>query len=787
MKIFTNYHRFLKRRISATQKRMLFVFLLVLAIFGCRPDDAEYARPDNLVGTIYSQLEGLGMFNYYLQALDKTDYVEPLSRGGSWTVFAPTDDAFEAFMSENGFASFDAIPNERIIDFVDNTIIIDGWNTTTLTYFKNRFYLGQSFRRRTQYQRPNRVFNTDTLQHLMNWEDLDPGEYIVNYSNGRLKTVNYFLDSYMETWGVEYGDYEFMFPGETFSEGGMKVFDANVSQANIVAENGIIYALDKVIEPQKNMYENLDSPEYNDKYSMFKKIVERFASLVLIGDQENEETGEIETIYQYRFSTGIENDLLPFNPFDENYATNIDGTLAQAWGLLVPTNEALTNYLNGNSILGQFYDSYDDMPLDVLGKFIKPNFFRDYYNIVPSSFGQSYDYGLGFVDFQESHVVDKKFCSNGLFIGVNTVYTNDSFGTIMGPLLLDSEYSIMLKSIQDLGIDTALQSKGVRFSILGVKNDQFIDIADPNSATRRITVLTDPELFDPTDLSVVYMEVTGDPVAANNRIYPDPAASSPSSADIAYVQTTLNDIVLNQIIDDEIDFNANTYYQTRSGEYVYTFNGNSAAGGEDIFLGESAQIDVDGIQETSNGYFYKMTSAINRPMHFTYGALQNSTTDFSMFLQVLESAEALITIVGSDDKLVNFLNLTRTFTLFAPNNAAVQQAIADGVIPDPDPTYLAGLDELGLATAQKELLDFASKHFLQQSVPTDGNTAGSFSSMYYSEIVDFAPVYDVFSVQSSTSSVTITNEETGDTVTTNGITNLLSKRVVIHEISDYIK
>lgn len=59
--------------------------------------------------------------------------------------------------------------------------------------------------------------------------------------------------------------------------------------------------------------------------------------------------------------------------------------------------------------------------------------------------------------------------------------------------------------------------------------------------------------------------------------------------------------------------------------------------------------------------------------------------------------------------------------------------------------------------------------------------------MYYSEIVDFAPVYDVFSVQSSTSSVTITNEETGDTVTTNGITNLLSKRVVIHEISDYIK
>ncbi|WP_282124530.1 fasciclin domain-containing protein [Algibacter mikhailovii] len=757
----------------------IIILLIFVSIFSCKPDPLEYARPENLAGTISTQLESMGTFNYYLQSLGQTQYFEPLAKGGSWTVFAPTDEAFEKFMADNGYTTFESIPEQRILDLVQNSIITDAWNTTTLTYFKSRFYLGQSFRRRTQFQEPNREVNPDTLQHIIDWNKLEPGNKIVLYSNGRLKTVNYFLDSYMDTWGVQNEDYDFMFPGETFSDGDMKVFGTNVSQQNVIAENGIIYALDEVIEPRRNLYENLTLPEYGDKYSMFRKMMERFSYLHSLGDIENPDTGDIEEVFQWRFTTGIENDNLPFNLFDENYATNIDGTLAQAWGLLVPTNEALLNYLDGNSILGQYYDSYDDMPLDVLGKFIKPNFFRDYYNIVPSSFGQSYDYGLGFVDYKPEDVVDKRFCSNGLFVGVNTVYTNDSFGTIMGPLLLDPNYYVMLKSIQDLGIDTALQSKGVRFTILGVRNDQFIDVADPNSATRRITVV-DIDL----DEDIIYMAVTGDPIEANNRIYPDPNTTSPSSADVTYVSNTLNAIVLNQIIDEEVDFNGSNFYQTRSGEYVEAFNGNSAAGGGDIEVGQSAQIEKS--QETTNGYFYEMSSIINPPSYFTYGTLVENAASYSSFIEVLETAGVLIDIVGSTDKLISFLNLQRTFSLFAPNNSAVAKAISDGVIVEPS-TVEGIVDEVEKATAINDLLNFSKKHFIQQAMSTDGKTSGTFSSMYYSKIVDFAPVYDQFITVNTTSSIQLTNEETGASVTTSGVTNLLSKRVVIHEIDNYIK
>ncbi|WP_158847997.1 fasciclin domain-containing protein [Algibacter sp. L1A34] len=765
-------------------RNSIIILFIIMTTFGCRPDSEEFARPDNLAGTIYQQLESMGGFENYLKALDQTPYKEPLEKGGSWTVFAPTDDAFEAYMTENGISTFEAIPEQTILDIVDYSIIIDGWNTTTLTYFKSRFYLGQSFRRRTQFTAPNKIINSDDYAHIDRWDEIEPGEYLIEDSNGRLKTTNYFIPSYMETNGVENSDYDYMFSGETFNEGDMKVFGANVSQQNVVAENGIIYALDKVFEPQKNLYDNLSSEEYGDKYSMFKKMLERFSYLRYNRDEINEETGETEEIYRLVFQTGIENDYLPFNPYDENYSTNIDGTEAQAWGLLAPTNDALENYLNGNSILGEFYNSYDDMPLEVLGKFISPFFFNDYYNICPSSFGQSYDTSLGLVDFKEEHVVDKKFCSNGFFTGVNTVYTNSSFGTIMGPLLLDPNYSIMLQAVQGLKIDTALESKSVRFSMLGIRNDQFVNVADPNSATRTITVITDdPELYDPTDTSLVYIRVEGDPSGGNNRVYPNPDDTSTYSADVAYVKKTLEDIVLNQVIDEDIDFSSDNYYQTRSGEFVHVFGGNLAEGGGDIEKGESAL--VENIQVTDNGNFYEMNSITERPTAFTYGALENSVTDFSSFIEVLETADALITIVGSDDKLINFLNLTRTFTLFAPNNAAVAQAISDGVIAEP--STVSGMGELDKATAKLNLLNFAKKHFIQQSLPTDGKSTGTFSSMYFSQIIDFAPVYDQFLVVNTTSSITITNEDSGESVTTNGTTNLLSKRVVIHEINNYIK
>ena len=95
----------------------IIILFIIMATFGCKPDPLEYARPDNLAGTIYQQLESMGNFTYYLQALDQTDYKEPLVKGGSWTVFAPTDEAFEAYMAAEGISTIESIPPEKILRY----------------------------------------------------------------------------------------------------------------------------------------------------------------------------------------------------------------------------------------------------------------------------------------------------------------------------------------------------------------------------------------------------------------------------------------------------------------------------------------------------------------------------------------------------------------------------------------------------------------------------------------------------------------------------------------------
>lgn len=760
---------------------MLFI---IISTFGCKPDPLEFARPKDLAGTIYSQLESMGNFNHYLQSIDKTEYKAPLVKGGSWTIFAPTDEAFEKFMQAEGYTSVDDIPSDRLLHLVQYSIIISGWNTNTLTYGVNNtgFYAGSNFKRYTQYKDTIETINTENYKLYETANTPPPGVYRVDPSYGRIKPTTYFLQSYFDAKSnFEIADYGFMFPGETFSQDGMKVFEANVSQTNIVAENGLIYALDKVIEPRKTQYQNLTSEEYGGKYTRFKELLERFGYMNFRGNVLNEVTGETEPLYYLSFLTGITSNNLPFNPYDEAYPrllNNVDRTLANGTGLVVPTNDALEAYLQGDSILGQFYDSYDDMPLDVLGKFLSTFFFTDFWTLCPSNQGQTLNVGLQPVDYSLDDVVDQKFCSNGFFVGVDKVYTNANFSTILGPLLLDPNYTIMLKAVQDLGIDVALQSKGSQFSVFGIKNDQFVNIADPNSDSRIITIKDWTE-----DLSVIQITVSGDSNAANNRDYPIDI-DRPTSADVSYVTTTLKDIVLNQIVEKSVDLNSNNYYATKSGEFIYASEGNKVSGGGNL----NDPSLVLSTRNTDNGNFYEMSRPIERPLRFTYGALVDNSATFSKFIEVMEAAAGFVAIPNnSTDKLVSFLNLQRTFTLLAPNNVAVNQAISDGVIVEP--STISSLSALEQAIAKQNLLNFAKRHFIQQAIPTNGTTVGSYPSMYFGKVIDFVPVYDeyLFENDHATSNLTIKKPATGAVITETGaVTNLLSKRVIIHEIENYL-
>lgn len=766
----------------------LLLFITVIICFwlqGCqKKENIYFARPADLKGSIYQTLQSRGNFTSYLKCLDRTPYAAGLAKSGSWTVFVPNDDAFKKFILANGYSSVEQIPYKKASEIIKFSIITDAFNTTTLRYWDNQWYEGYGFRRRTQMLDTVITVNAKNYPSFQNWKDRS---YLIDPRGGRIVPTTYWIPSYFDYTPFTMGDYAFMFPGKTYSAGDMKVLDAHVLEKNVITENGLVFVLDKVLEPLPNIYQNLLSDKNTGKYTLFKKMVDRFGSFVFSRIQQNALTGSMDSVFRLSFQTGITNNYLAFDPNEENYPklkANMDWTPAAALGMFAPTDVALTNYLKADNLLSRYYNSYDIMPLDVVANILNMNFIMDYWSVCPSQYGNVYNIGFEKVDISAGDVVEQKFCSNGLFVGINKVVTSNSFSTVIGPLLLDSAYSIMLNAIKDLQIDIALKSKGIDFSVIGLKNSQIINMPDPGSAYRKVSVVRYS-----SNLSQIYLSVTGDPIAANNRIYPDPALATPNSADVSYVSATLKSIFLNQIIEGAISSSQDNFYQTKSGEYVKVTSGTKIAGGGNIMAGTTANIDSK--ISTSNGNFFLMNGPVIRSTRYTYGALKDNPNEFSLFSLVLDGADVKVAIPDyASDFLIGFLDLRKSYTLLAPNNVAVQKAINDNVIPNPDPVSLSKLTPIDKANAKIALQNFAKKHFIQMAIATDGKTAGTFSSLYIDKVIDFIPIYKDFTIQNRYSPMGLDVKNSTDgtlTAKTGSKINILSKMVVIHEIDNYLK
>jgi hypothetical protein len=760
-------------------------FLIFIGLQGCqRKEDIYFTKPINLEGSIYKTLQSKGNFTNYLKCLDRTPYASALAKSGSWTVFVPNDDAFKKYLEVNHYSSVEDIPYQKVSEMIKFSIITDACNTTTLTFYKDQWYEGSACRRRTQLKDTVVLVDSKNYPSFQMWKDR---KYLINPRGGRLVPTTYFIQSYFDAQPLETADYAFMFPGETYQNGDMKVLNAHVLEKNVIAENGMIFVLDKVLDPLPNIYQNLLSDKNVGKYTIFKKMIDRFGSFTFSEMLKNNTTGVSDSVFRLSFQTGIASNYLAFDPNEENYPmlkAAIDYTSAFAVGMFAPTDQALINYLKGNNLVSRYYSSYDDMPLDLLGIFLNINFVVDFWSVCPSKYNNVYNVGFEKIDIQTTDVLEKKFCSNGLFVGINKVFTSNSFATVMGPMLLDSSYSIMLKEIKDLQIDKALKSKGIDYSVIGLKNTQIINMPDPNSPFRKISIFG----YTP-NLSQIYLKVTGDPIIANNRIYPNPSLSIPSPADVTYVNTTLKSIFLNQIIEAPINLSVDNYYETKSGEFVNVTNGTKISGGGNIAAGTS--VSIDSKIETSNGNFFMMNGPVIRPTRYTYGALKDNPNEFSKFLMVLDGADVKVAIPDySSDFLIGFLDLRKSYTLLAPNNAAVQKAIDDNVILNPDPVFLNKLSPIDKANAKIALQNFAKKHFIQKAITTDGSTTGTFSSLYIDKVIDFIPIYRDYTIQNSISPMRldIKNSVDGTLIAkTGGKINILSKMVVIHEIDSYLK
>lgn len=102
-----------------TLKQIALAAFLCVGLAACSSDDNN-TTTDNSIAGIASRTSNLSTL---VSALNKTGLTATLSGSGTFTVFAPTNDAFNAFLTANGFANLDAVPVPVLKNILLNHVI----------------------------------------------------------------------------------------------------------------------------------------------------------------------------------------------------------------------------------------------------------------------------------------------------------------------------------------------------------------------------------------------------------------------------------------------------------------------------------------------------------------------------------------------------------------------------------------------------------------------------------------------------------------------------------------
>jgi uncharacterized surface protein with fasciclin (FAS1) repeats len=101
--------------------KLIKLTLLVVSstlMFSCSDDDSP--QQNNSITDIASENPN---FSILVDALNRADLAETLNQEGSYTVFAPTNDAFMDFLDANGFESLDDVPLTTLTQVLLNHVV----------------------------------------------------------------------------------------------------------------------------------------------------------------------------------------------------------------------------------------------------------------------------------------------------------------------------------------------------------------------------------------------------------------------------------------------------------------------------------------------------------------------------------------------------------------------------------------------------------------------------------------------------------------------------------------
>ena len=815
----------MKKNVTKATERFL-KLLLVLVIgnsllTSCDIYELDDKEPDWLGASIYDYLKTDGNFTVYTRLIEDLDYVDILSKTGSKTLFVADDDAFDVFFASNpwGVANYDQLTRAQKSLLLNYGMINNAYLVSMLSNYNNG-----GLKESEAFRRVTAVSVIDSIPFAIG--DQLPGSVYWTYYKSKgmyiLKdntplTLMYFTQKHLEQAQITDEDFK-LITGIERTKNDAHVFGIKIKTRDITCKNGYLNVLEKVLVPPLNMAEYVSS---NPKSSIFAEILNRFcapyfdAANTLKYRQLHPEFNDSIFNMEYFAKEGgkpttpggqsINPDLLlPFDPGWNSYTRSTSGNALQSdmAAMFVPTNAAMETYFNSpeGAVLKDRFGRWEDVPFDVLPLFLKRHMRTSLIESVPSRFSKMVDEDNSVLPVKSADIENVYMGSNGLVYETNKVYPPDDYISVYGPVLLsanDAAVSNKTKILKWAIVQPAndfrlyLNSLVSKYSFFVPTDEFFKEYVDPIAIGKDV----------PGALKFWYNTKTN---AVNATVYKydkvthtvlDSVATITSPS---YLANRLLDLLNMHIVVGGVE-SGKSYYLTK-GNVAIKVEGSGAnmkiqAGGN---MTRNEQVNVNKVYEQSNGNTYFIDKPIQTPVNSVYKVL-SETPEFSSFFALMTGFPASGTSVMFLNKTnyfgidfnVKFFN-TFNYTVYVPTNAAIDQAIENGVIqPWESRGTIVGINDITDATVKAAAISrlerFVRYHFQDNSVFVDNqniNRIYQSATMKLDNTVThfntFKNKYYKIGVTGSNGSLTLTTEsnKTVNVVTSNNLYNIMTRDFV---------
>jgi hypothetical protein len=668
----------MKKRVHFLPVATVMVVLL-LGVFGCSKDNKKmYEDPPWLGGSSIETLQKRGNYTIFLQLMEKANYTDRITKQLN-TLFVPNDDAFKAYFAQAGIESVDKMSVDDAVQLFTLHVLANPRSRYQMIYEylwneeqgPHGEYAALFFRKPTS--------STSTPYYETGLYGAYKGKTYLMYTGIKLMplfTIDYFEDFF---GALDGSDYTFMYPDGKWEDnmnwGPALVLDDPLrtpvpnetpeqkrNAAAIRSSNGFIYLLDRVVPPQKSLEEYMRAN--GDKYGTFYGLMQRFAKYNPGKTMPNKEKGYTKN---YDMVSNIAEEQGAFIGNEVRMKDMYTG--------YIPNNQVLSDYLNKKFLTT--FESMDSVPDVTLYYVLQTQLGRSLGLI--SKISQNYFNSFGDpMTIQKTDIVAQHMCSNGMLYEMNKVLEPNVFKTVPGDLFFNKNYSTFLYALNSAAMLSGLSNPTQNVTLLAASNNALYDYGIRFNDAKSV------------------IEWRG--------------------ADGLWKSMKTEELIAfceDHIYSGVMDFKGKGYVEMNSGNFV-SYDNNTVVGPENQYKTDKATI-IDTKPNDLNGVLYYIDIPVKDK--FLLGDFFCKDPDLAKFRKMLEDVKLLVVKADNISKdsiaTISFLSESSYWTAFGPSNAAMDQAIADKIIP----ARPAGGK---YTTAQiTELKNFCLYHFLRKNVIFD--------------------------------------------------------------------